>query len=110
MLQESYGSAKEDMLIRALREQQVDAERLYEDLLVALQKDGRQLLNNEEYNCLNLALIDLKNVCNDDDCRKISQQIEITSRLSEEFASRRMDASIKKALAGHNIDDLEDEV
>jgi molecular chaperone HscA len=57
-----------------------------------------------------LALIDLKNICNDDDCRKISQQIEITSRLSEEFASRRMDASIKKALAGHNIDDLEDEV
>jgi molecular chaperone HscA len=110
MLQESYGNAKEDMLMRALREHQVDAERLYEDLLVALQKDGRQLLNNDEYNCLNLALIDLKNICNDDDCRKISQQIEITSRLSEEFASRRMDASIKKALAGHNIDDLEDEV
>jgi molecular chaperone HscA len=110
MLQESFGNAKEDMLMRALREHQVDAERLYEDLLVALQKDGRQLLNDDEYNCLNLALIDLKDVCNDDDCRKISQQIEITSRISEEFASRRMNASIKKALAGYNIDDLEGEV
>ena len=110
MLQESYGNAREDMLMRALREHQIDAERLYEDLLVALQKDGRRLLNDDEYNYLNLALIDLKNVFNEDDCRKISQQIEITSRVSEEFASRRMNASIKKALAGHNIDDLEGEV
>ena len=55
-------------------------------------------------------MVDLKDVCNDEDCRKISQQIEITSRASEEFASRRMNVSIKKALAGYNIDDLENEV
>jgi molecular chaperone HscA len=110
MLQESYGNAKEDMLIRALREQQVDAERLYEDLLIALKKDGRELLNDEEYDRLSTALVSLKNICDNDDRRKISEQIEVTSRLSEEFASRRMDASIKKALAGYNIDDLEDEV
>ncbi len=110
MLQESYGNAKEDMLLRALREQQVDAKRLYEDLLIALERDGRKLLNDDEYNCLDSALIELKNVHNSEDCRKISQQVEVTSKASEEFAARRMNASIKKALAGYNIDDVENEV
>ena len=107
MLQESYGSAKEDMLARALREQQVDARRMHEDLLAALKKDGRELLSDTEYSCLELTVRDLDKICDSQSYREISHQIEAASKASEEFAARRMDVSIKKALAGHSLDDME---
>ena len=107
MLQESYGSAKEDMLARALREQQVDARRMREDLLAALKKDGRELLSDTEYSCLELTVRDLDKICDSQSYREISHQIEAASKASEEFAARRMDVSIKKALAGHSLDDME---
>jgi molecular chaperone HscA len=106
MLQESYGHAKEDMHIRALREQQVGAGRLYEDLLAALKADGRELLNSNEYNCLELALSDLGRIRDSENYRGISQQIDVTSKASEEFAARRMNAGIKKALEGYSLDDV----
>ena len=46
MLKESYTHAREDMQTRALREQQVDADRMYEDLLVAMNQDVRKLLSD----------------------------------------------------------------
>jgi molecular chaperone HscA len=106
MLQESYGSAKEDMLIRALREQQVDARRMHEDLLAALKKDGPELLSDTEYSCLELTLRDLDKISDSQSYREISHQIDATSKASEEFAARRMNVSIKKALAGHSLDDI----
>jgi len=110
ILRESYGHAKEDMLIRALREQQVDADRLYEDLLAALKTDGRKLLNGNEYSCLELTLNDLGKVLHSENYRRISQQINVTSKASEEFAARRMNAGIKKALKGYSLDDVETEI
>ena len=107
MLQESYGNAKEDMLARALREQQVDARRMHEDLFVALKNNGRELLSDTEYSCLELTLRDLDKICDSQSYRDISHQIEAASKASEEFAARRMNVSIKKALAGHSLDDIE---
>jgi molecular chaperone HscA len=110
MLKESYTHAKEDMQARALREQQVDADRMYEDLFAALEEDGRQLLNNDEFHCLELALKDLNDIRQSQNHREIARHIEMVSKTSEEFAARRMNASIQKALAGHSLDDIEKDV
>ena len=110
MLKESYTHAREDMQVRALREQQVDADRMYEDLLAALNEDGRQLLNDDEYHCLEVALKDLDQIRQSGNHREIARHIEMVSKTSEEFAARRMNASIQKALAGHSLDDVEKDV
>ncbi|MEH6469217.1 MAG: Hsp70 family protein, partial [Porticoccus sp.] len=110
MLKESFTHAREDMQARALREQQVDADRMYEDLLAALEHDGRQLLNEEEYHCLETALGDLGQTRHSKNHREIARHIEMVSKASEEFAARRMNASIQKALTGHSLDDIEKDV
>ncbi|MEH6528755.1 MAG: Hsp70 family protein, partial [Porticoccus sp.] len=110
MLKESFTHAREDMQARALREQQVDADRMYEDLLAALEHDGRQLLNEKEYHCLETALDDLGQTRHSKNHREIARHIEMVSKASEEFAARRMNASIQKALTGHSLDEIEKDV
>ena len=108
MLQDSFSHAREDMQARALREQQVEADRMIEDLQAALQKDGAELLDEEEYLCLEVALRELEEVrASTTEHRVLARQIESVGKVSEEFAARRMDASIKSALAGQSIDDVE---
>jgi len=108
MLQDSFSYAKEDMQARALREQQVEADRMIEDLGAALAKDGRALLDEAEYNCLEVAVKELQVVRDSStEHRVLLRQIESVGKVSEEFAARRMDASIKNALAGQSLDDVE---
>ena len=110
MLRESYTHARDDMQMRALREQQVEADRLYEDLSAALALDGHTLLNDTEYHCLEVALEDLRKIRDSDNHREIARHIETVSRTSEDFAARRMDASIRKALAGHSLDEIDRDI
>ena len=56
MLQDSFSYARDDMQARALREQQVEADRMVEDLLAALAKDGAELLDEDEIQCLQLSI------------------------------------------------------
>ncbi len=108
MLQDSFSHAREDMQARALREQQVEADRMIEDLQAALEKDGSSLLDTEEFQCLEVAIAELQEVrANSTEHRVLARQIESVGKVSEEFAARRMDASIKSALAGQSIDDVE---
>ena len=108
MLKESYTSAKEDMQARALREQQVEAERVIEALVSALNTDGKQLLSAEEYAGMEGAIEALRQVHNGGTDREIAAEIERVGKLSEDFAARRMNASINQALAGHSLDELDD--
>jgi molecular chaperone HscA len=106
MLQDSFSHARDDMRLRALREQQVEADRMLEDLRTAIGKDGKALLDEAELQCLQVALNTLQQLRdNSDDHRQLATQIEAVGKASEEFAARRMDASIKKALSGLTLDD-----
>ena len=109
MLQDSFSHARDDMRLRALREQQVEADRMLEDLRAAIEKDGETLLDASELNCLQVALDELQ-VLRDscDDHRQLANQIESVGKSSEDFAARRMDASIKQALAGLSLDEALD--
>jgi len=107
MLKDSYSHAKEDMQTRALREQQIEAERVIEALATALESDGKELLTDAEYGQLQGGIEALRKVHNEGTDRDIAAEIERVGKLSEDFAARRMDASIKQALAGHSLDEID---
>ncbi|MDM3870118.1 Fe-S protein assembly chaperone HscA [Porticoccus sp. W117] len=107
MLQDSFEHARDDMQARALREQQVEAQRMVEDLNAALELDGRALLSADEFHCLEVAVEELADYAQGSDHRAIARHIEAVAKASEEFAARRMDNSIRKALAGHHLEDFE---
>ena len=105
MLRDSITHAKEDVEARNLREQQVEADRVIEAIEAALQQDGK-LLTTQEHSDINAALVKLTEVCQGDDYRLIKHTIDQVNQLTTEFAARRMDQSIKKALSGHNVNEI----
>ena len=107
MLQDSFAYAAVDKGARALREQQVDADGLLQALSAALLADGERLLSNEEQRILIAAMEKLQQVRDQGTADEISKEIEIVSKASDEFASRRMDFSIKQALTGHSLNELD---
>ncbi|MFZ5511806.1 MAG: Fe-S protein assembly chaperone HscA [Pseudomonadota bacterium] len=102
MLRDSMDHAGDDMHARALREQQVEARRLVEATEAALAEDGA-LLSPEERTRVERALIELRALINGNDHRAIKAGIDALNGATQDFAARRMDRSIKKALAGHKI-------
>ncbi|MGO2341751.1 Fe-S protein assembly chaperone HscA [Vibrio litoralis] len=106
MLRSSMTHAKEDMHARALAEQKVEADRVIEGLLVALQENGEELLSKEEYLALEDSVRTLIQLRNGQDADAIEQGIKDTDKVSQEFASRRMDVSIRAALAGQSVDNI----
>ncbi|MFC5078523.1 Chaperone protein HscA [Vibrio thalassae] len=106
MLKDSMTYAKDDMLARALAEQRVEADRVIEGLIAAMQADGDALLNEQEKQVLVEAIEALIKLRNGDDADAIEQGIKDTDKASQEFASRRMDKSIREALAGQSVDNI----
>jgi molecular chaperone HscA len=105
MLQESFGSADDDMRRRALREHQVDAQRLIEATGAALAADG-DLLSSEERTTIEQLISALSAQAQGDDHIAIKNAIEALAQATDDFAARRMDRSIRAALAGRRIDEL----
>ena len=106
MLRDSMDHAKDDMLARALAEQRVEADRVIEGLIVAMQEDGDELLSEQEKQALVKAIESLIELRNGEDADAIEQGIKDTDKASQEFASRRMDKSIRAALSGESVDDI----
>ncbi len=106
MLRDSMTHAKDDMLARALAEQKVEADRVIEGLIAAMQADGDDLLSEQEKQDLIKAIESLIELRNGDDADAIEQGIKDTDKASQEFASRRMDKSIRAALSGQSVDDI----
>ena len=80
---------------------------LYEGSMVPLESPMIEL-DEAEYNCLEVAVKELQIVRDSStEHRVLMRQIESVGKVSEEFAARRMDASIKNALAGQSLDDVE---
>ncbi|GEA49215.1 chaperone protein HscA [Vibrio inusitatus NBRC 102082] len=106
MLKDSMTFAKEDMQARALAEQCVEADRVIEGLIAALQADGDELLSEQERAALLEVIEDLIALRNGDDADAIEDGIKQTDKASQDFASRRMDKSIRQALSGQSVDDI----
>jgi molecular chaperone HscA len=106
MIKASFSHAAADKDARALREMQVEADRMMESVNAALQVDGH-LLDEQELRDIQSALEALLQVAQGADEYAIKVEIDRVSHLTEAFAARRMNASIKQALAGHNVNEFE---
>jgi len=107
MLRDSMTHARDDMEARKLREQQVEADRVVEALSAALAADGAQFLDAAERARIDAAAAALDRLRRGDDPRAIKQAIEAVEQASADYVARRMDANIRKAMAGHAVDDFE---
>jgi len=106
MLKSSFGAAEQDKESRALREAIVDAERLIEAINAALAQDGH-LLNANEKSAIESQVQSLKITSQGTDKDRITQAVEALNHATENFAARRMDASVKQAFAGQDLNKLE---
>ncbi|MBI2311071.1 MAG: Fe-S protein assembly chaperone HscA [Betaproteobacteria bacterium] len=106
MLKDSYLHAKEDVHARALREQQVDGQRLLEATQSALEENGEALLSAEERAAIDEEMARLRAALQSDNLKAIKLAVDRLNHATVEFASRRMNASIRQALTGHRIDEL----
>jgi molecular chaperone HscA len=106
MLRESITHAREDEAARALSEQQVEADRLIESVRSALATDGDALLAGDERRAIETSLAQLENARQGSDRHAIKHAIELLDAATRQFAQRRMDANIRRALAGQRVDEL----
>lgn len=108
MLKDSYAHARDDRDSRQLLEQQVEADRLLEALVVAIEADGKTLLGEQEYKVMLADIEQLQQVRKGADASAITAEIERVSKATEEFAARRMNQGIREALSGHSIDEFKE--
>jgi molecular chaperone HscA len=106
MLRDSYEHARDDVQTRVLHENRVDGERLADAVRVALDRDG-ELISAAQRAEIERLLAALQGKLSGTDHRAIKQAADALNRATEDFASRRMDANVRKALAGQRIVDLE---
>ena len=105
MIQDSINYANQDKQIRMLAEQKVEAARVLETLQTALDKDA-DLLDGEELNLILKAQHQLQQATESNDCYLIEQQIKHVDNVTQTFAAKRMNRSIRDALTGHSVDDI----
>ncbi|QFU75082.1 Fe-S protein assembly chaperone HscA [Halioglobus maricola] len=109
MLKASFTNASEDKSARQLAEQRLDAQQLLDGLEAALAADGTELLDEAECQALHALMHELTEQVAGTDVPGIRKLTEELGRASESFAARRMDKSIKRALAGVSLEQLDEE-
>ena len=107
MLKDSFQHASDDKVARVLREQQVDAQRLLEAVQGALDVDGERLLDAEERMVIELQMKELSELMQGTDGPAIELQTKRLSQVTDAFAARRLDSTVKAALAGRNLNEIE---
>ncbi|HKM96526.1 MAG TPA: Fe-S protein assembly chaperone HscA [Buttiauxella sp.] len=105
MIQDSMSFAERDVQARMLAEQKVDAARVLESLQGALSADAA-LLSAEERADIDATIVVLHAAAAGDDINAIEQAIKNVDKQTQDFAARRMDESIRKALKGHSVDEV----
>ncbi|MGV8916303.1 MAG: Fe-S protein assembly chaperone HscA [Pseudomonas sp.] len=108
MLKDSFQHASDDKVARVLREQQVDAQRLIEAVQGALDADGDRLLDADERIAIEHQMQELTELMQGTDGFAIEQQTKRLSHVTDAFAARRLDSTVKAALAGRNLNEIEE--
>jgi len=105
MLQESIAHANDDMAARALAEAQVDADQLVAATRAALNADG-DLLGPPARRAIDEAMAEVVRLRDAGDSSALNAAIEALNRATGDFAARRMDRGVARALTGRSIDAL----
>ena len=106
LLKDSLTHVKDDALRRALKESQVEAQRLIEAVRSALKADS-ELLAADELARVEGGIVRLQSASLAENRRQIVLAMDDLEAETKEFAARRMDKSIRRALAGRNISELD---
>lgn len=105
MLADSVAQADSDARARMLREQQVEARQLVESVQAALAADG-DLLDDEERQLVDARLAAAAAAQDAEDVDLVRAAVQALSDATEDFAARRMDRSVRAALAGRKLDEI----
>ena len=105
MIKDSMSFAEQDVKARMLAEQKVEAARVLESLTGALATDAA-LLSAAERQVIDEAAAVLARAAEGDDVDAIESAIKNVDKQTQEFAARRMDASVRQALKGHSVDEV----
>ena len=105
MLKSSFGAAESDKQARMLNEAKVDGLSLTQAIKAALQQDAH-LLSAAELQTIQTQLAAFEQLMQGDDAHAIHQATEALNVATEDFAAKRMDASVSRALAGKNVDTI----
>ena len=106
MIKSSMLNAKEDMEARQLAEQRVEADRMIDTVISALRQDGAEVLSVDEFKAIEAEIQKLIDVKKGADRAAIAQGIKQLDSATQEFAAKRMNLSIRKALAGKAVDEI----
>ena len=106
MLQASHDNAKADMETRALREAQIEARQLIHAINSAKEVD-ESLLIDEEASRIDAVITQIESVIQTGPSARILELTKELNRASSDFAARRMDLYIGKALKGETIDEAQ---
>ena len=109
MLKASVDHARDDAQTRALKETQVDAQRLIEAVRSALAED-RHLLNENEFQLIESDIVKLQTASLSGNRRQITIAMDDLDADCKEFAGRRMNQAVNRALAGKSIDSVEEAI
>ena len=106
MLRDSMTHAREDVAARQLREEQVEADQLLDAVGAALKQDGARLLEDAERAAIESAMDTLRKARDGTDRERLREAISALDQASAEFAARRMDETIQRALGGHSVQEF----
>jgi molecular chaperone HscA len=105
MIKDSMSFAEHDVQARMLAEQKVEAARVLESLHGALAADAT-LLSHEERIAIDDGMSALQVAAAGVDADAIKEAIKNIDTQTQEFAARRMDQSVRKALKGQSVDEV----
>jgi molecular chaperone HscA len=106
MLQDGFASAQVDLKARALREEQVSAQRLLDAVSAAVASDG-YLLNEAERTEVDQAMATLQStLTSEEDSDVLRRAVDHAAKATDDFAQKRMNASIQKALTGKSVSEI----
>ncbi len=105
MLKESMASASDDMAARARAEAVVEAEGLAAAVKAALELDG-DLLDENGLQTVQTAIAELENQMRSGSAETIRAAVSALGHATDDFAAKRMNRNIQRALAGKNVEEL----
>ncbi|GLR10455.1 Fe-S protein assembly chaperone HscA [Mixta theicola] len=105
MITDSMAYAQQDVAARKLAEQKVEGLRVLESLAGALAEDAA-LLSADELQNIQQAQQQLQETLRADEADAISAAVKQLDKVTQDFAARRMDNSVRRALAGHSVDEV----
>ncbi|HFC8543562.1 Fe-S protein assembly chaperone HscA [Neisseria weaveri] len=105
MLKESMSNASDDMAARARAEAVVEAEGLIAAVEAALEMDG-DLLSETELAAIRDSITALQNLVQTGNADEIRNAVSALGHVTDDFAAKRMDRNIKRALTGQKVEEI----